>query len=62
MLRPGDWVRLRDETQYDYPWEEIGQVVDVDTRGMMVKVRFASESELHEPWISVFDLVLLGHG
>lgn len=60
MLRPGDWVRLRDETQFDYPWDEIGQVIDVD--GSMIRVRFENEKELHEPWISVFDLVLIGHG
>lgn len=62
MLRPGDWVRLRDETQFDYPWDEIGQVVDVDTRAMMVQVRFEDGKESSEPWISVFDLILIGHG
>lgn len=53
-------MRLRDETQFDYPWDEIGQVIDVD--GSMIRVRFENEKELHEPWISVFDLVLIGHG
>lgn len=58
MLRPGDWVRLRDETQFDYPWDEIGQVIDVDRDAMKARVRFG----LDEPWVSIWDLVLIGHG